>query len=77
MRVVMLDRVEDANEFTSADLDGVPAVLDGFTLKFTPIEFGGVVVGAYRVDKIPADAEVDLPVPQAENLIRLGLARLI
>lgn len=77
MRVVMLDSVEDANEFTAAEMGSVPHILEGFTLRATSIVVSDTVVGLYRVDKIAAGAEVDLPVKQAENLIRLGLARVV
>lgn len=68
MRISMLDRVEDANEFPD---NGDPLIgPQSFTIGHRVRK--GVVC---RVDKIgPADGVVDLPTSQAKNLLAMGLA---
>lgn len=76
MRIKLLQKVEDANEFTTAELAGLSPELE-HSITVSPITVGSTVVGIYRVDKIPEGAEVDVPVKQAENLMALGLATLV
>ncbi len=75
-KIRLLDLVEDSNEFTAEDLRGVPA-LTPWTVGGREIKVGGNVVGMMRVDRFPKGAEVEVPQPQADNLIALGLAELI
>lgn len=75
-KIRLLDTVEDSNEFTAEDLRGVPAVTD-FTIGGKELKVAGQVVGLARVDRFPKGAEVEVPQPQADNLVALGLAELI
>ena len=74
-RVKMLDTVEDSNVFRPDELEGVN--LHPYVLKQTERKEDTLVLAINRVDKIPADAVVDLPNRQAERLVSLGFAELV
>jgi hypothetical protein len=67
-RVEILQRCEDSNEFMAGELgiDPIPNVTIGHKAK----KFSVV-----RVDKFPAGWIGELPPQQADNLMRLGLAK--
>lgn len=77
MKVRTLQVVEDANEFSLAEVLDVPMVTP-WTLPGSAIEIkvGGQVVGMKRVDRFPEGVVVDLPARQAQHLIDLELAEV-
>lgn len=76
-KVKMLDTVEDSNVFRPDELEGVPpnpyTLPKGETLR----KEGDLVIAVTRVDKIPADAVIELPTRQAEQLVKLGYAEVV
>lgn len=74
-KVKMLDTVEDSNVFRPDELEGVPP--NPYTLAVTERKEGDFLISVTRVDKIPVDAEVELPTRQATQLVNLGLAEVV
>lgn len=68
MKVLMLHTVEDSNEF---HINEPLAVVQSFTIGFRKYKWY-----ITRADKIREGEIVDLPVSQAEGLIKLGSAKL-
>lgn len=70
LRVRILDRVEDSNEFALGEpgVEPIPEVTIGHKVK----RFSVV-----RVDRFPVGWEGELPTDQASNLISLGLAEAL
>lgn len=70
IEIEILDRCEDSNEFPVGMAGTGP--IDGVTIGHRPRKFS-----TFRVDKFPAGWRGDLPDEQAQNLIRLGLAKAV
>ena len=79
MKIRTKDRIEDSNVFTDVDdpLTERQEFTIGHRVETTTVNGKQVPVLIRRVDKFAENVVVDVPVPQGENLVAIGLAEAV